>query len=118
MKRSTYFTISSGVLFIHGFIEILAISMFILPPELIPVSLADDADFWGVIGAMYGLFRIVAGYLIVKKRKSGIFLGIIVSIVTLVVAPHIHPFGLLDLPLAMVVLWALSILWFGDETIE
>ena len=118
MEKFTYIKISSSILIIHGIIEILAISMFILPPELIPVSLADDAAFWALIGAMYGIFRIASGYLLVKKRKSGIFLGIIISIVTLVVAPHIHPFGLLDLPLAMIVLWSLVTLWFGDEIIE
>jgi hypothetical protein len=118
VEESAYFKISSSVLFIHGSIEILAISMFILPPELIPVSLSEDAAFWGTIGAMYGLFRIATGYLIVKKRKNGILLGIIISGVTLVVAPHILPFGLLDLPLAMIVLWALVTLWLGDETID
>ncbi|MBY8999093.1 MAG: hypothetical protein KGD60_15330 [Candidatus Thorarchaeota archaeon] len=118
MDKSAYLKISSGVLFIHGFIEILALSMFILPPELIPVSLSEDAAFWGMIGAMYGLFRMVTGYLIVKRRKNGLLLGIIISVVTLVVAPHIHPFGLLDIPLAMIVLWALVTFWFGDEIIE
>ena len=118
MEKLAYLKISSSVLFIHGFIEILAVSMFILPPELIPVSLSEDAAFWGTIGAMYGLFRIATGYLIVKKRKNGILLGIIISVVTLVVAPHIRPFGLLDLPLAMIVLWALVTLRFGDEVTE
>lgn len=118
MERSTYLRISSSVLFVHGFIEVLAISMFILPPELIPVGLSEDAAFWGMIGAMYGLFRIASGYLITKNRKNGVLLGIIISIVTMIVAPHIHPFGSLDLPLAMIVLWALVTLWVGDETIE
>ncbi|MFW9909103.1 MAG: hypothetical protein ACFFEF_11040 [Candidatus Thorarchaeota archaeon] len=118
MDKSAYLKISSGVLFIHGFIEILALSMFILPSELIPVSLSEDAAFWGMIGAMYGLFRIATGYLIVKRKKNGLLLGIIISVVTLVVAPHIHPFGLLDLPLAMIVLWALMAFWFSDEALE
>ena len=118
MEKATYLTISSGVLFIHGLIEILAISMFILPPDLIPVSLSDDAAFWGIIGALYGLFRIASSYLITKKQLAGVILGIIISIVTLIVAPQIHPFGLLDLPLAMIVLWALVTFWFGDEVTE
>ncbi|MGY5853127.1 MAG: hypothetical protein RTU92_06135 [Candidatus Thorarchaeota archaeon] len=118
MNKSVYIRISSSVLFIHGFIEILALSMFILPPEFIPVSLSEDAAFWGIIGAMYGLFRIGAGFLILKRRKVGILLGVTISIVTMIVAPHIHPFGLLDLPLAMVVLWSLLTVWFGNDTID
>ncbi|NHJ12911.1 MAG: hypothetical protein EAX95_04505 [Candidatus Thorarchaeota archaeon] len=117
MEKSTYIKISSSALFVHGIIEILAMSMFLLPPELIPVSLSEDAAFWALIGAMYGAFRIGTGYLVAKKRRNGILLGIFISVVTLAVAPHIHPFGLLDLPFAMIVLWALTTLWSGDEAI-
>ncbi|RDE11269.1 MAG: hypothetical protein C4K49_12075 [Candidatus Thorarchaeota archaeon] len=118
MNKPFYVRLSSGVLVIHGSIELLALSMLVLPPELIPISLSGDFVFWSLIGGMYGVLRIVSAYTIVKRRRNGIVFGILLSIVTVAGAPNIQPFGLMDLPLSAIVLWALLTLWFGGEKIE
>jgi len=112
MDDSTYAKIASIILIIHGCIELLSLSMFYLPPEFIPVTLSEDSTFWAIIGAMYGVARIVAGYGILKLKRGAIVFGMILSTVTLAVAPTIIPFGLMDLPLALIVLWCLMFLWF------
>lgn len=115
MNNTTYTRLSATVLIIHGVIEILALLMFVLPPELLPVSMSEDAAFWALMGGLYGSLRILSAVSICRGKKSGIVFGIILSIVTMVVAPSIQPFGLLDLPMAALVLWALLTLWFDDE---
>jgi len=118
MNKTSYSKLASSILVIHGCIELLALLMFVLPPEFIPIALSDDISFWGMIGAMYGIFRIAASVSIAKMKKNGIVFGIILSTVTIAVAPYIQPFGLIDLPLSVVVLWALLTLWFGGGKIE
>ena len=118
MNKILYSRLACLVLVIHGFIELLSLLMFVLPPELIPVSFSDDIIFWGMIGAMYGILRILVSVSILKMQKNGVIFGIILSTVTIAVAPQIQPFGLIDLPLAAVVLWSLLTLWFGNKEIE
>lgn len=118
MNNSFYVKLSSSFLVIHGFVELLALSMLVLPPEFIPISLSGDFTFWALTGGMYGVSRIAAGWAIVKRRKNGITFGILLSTVTIAGAPNIQPFGLMDLPLSAIVLWALLTLWFGSEKIE
>ena len=118
MNTILYSRLACLVLVIHGCIELLALLMFVLPPELIPVSFSNDTIFWGMIGAMYGILRILASVSILKMQKNGIIFGIILSTVTIAVALQIQPFGLIDLPLAAVVLWFLLTLWFGGGKIE
>jgi len=118
MNSSFYVKLSSSFLVIHGSIEILALSMLVLPPEFIPISLSGDFAFWALIGGMHGICRIVSGYAIVKRRENGIIFGILLSTVTVAGAPNIQPFGLMDLPLSAIVLWALLTLLFGSQKIE
>ena len=118
MNKTLYSRLASLILIIHGSIELLALLMFVLPPELIPASFSDDILFWGLIGAMYGISRIITSFSILKMQKNGIVFGIILSTVSIAVAPHIQPFGLIDLPLSAVVLWSLLTLWFDNEKKE
>jgi hypothetical protein len=48
-------------------------------------------------------------------RKWGIVFGMALSITTMIVAPSIYPFGIMDLPLAIIVLASLLHVWFSGE---
>lgn len=115
MNKKTYAKIASVVLFVHGFIELLAVMMPFAPAEFLPTSFQEKMVFWAVLSAIYGLSRLIAGYSIWLMKKWGIVFGIALSITTMIVAPSIYPFGIMDLPLAVIVLVLLLYIWFGDE---
>lgn len=115
MRKKTSLRIASIVLFIHGIIEISAIIMLFTPTEFHPVDFQEGYVFWAILSTIYGLSRIISGYAIWSMKKWGIALGIALSMTTLVVAPSIYPFGIMDLPLAVIVLAWLLYAWFGDE---
>ena len=72
-----------------------------------------------LVRKQYGLLEgwmSVYGNVIIAVIK--IIFGIILSTVTIAVAPQIQPFGLIDLPLAAVVLWSLLTLWLGNGKFE
>lgn len=115
MKKETPLKIAALTLFIHGVIEILAVMMLFAPAEFLPTDFQEQSVFWAVLSSMYGLSRVIAGYAIWSMKKWGIALGVALSITTLIVAPSIYPFGIMDLPLAIIVLSCLLYAWFGDE---
>lgn len=117
MKKQTSLKIAAVILFIHGIIEIFAIMMLFVPAELIPIDFQEGFVFWALLSTIYGLSRIISGYVIWSMKKWGIALGIVLSITTLVVAPSLYPFGVMDLPLAVIVLACLLHAWFGDEKV-
>jgi uncharacterized membrane protein (DUF2068 family) len=63
----------------------------------------------------YGLSRLIAGYAIWSMRKWGAMFGIILSVTTMIVAPSIYPFGIMDSSLAVIVLGLLLYIWYGGE---
>lgn len=115
LKKRTTLKIASVVLFIHGIIEISAIMMFFTPAKFRPVDFQEEFAFWALLSTVYGLSRVVSGYAIWSIKKWGIALGIALSITTMILAPSIHPYGIMDLPLAVIVLVCLLHAWFGDE---
>lgn len=120
MDKRTSAKIASIILFIHGFIEITGTVMLLaLPKEFLALGGFQDAQekliFMAVLSAIYGLSRLIAGYSIWSMKKWGIIFGIALSITTIIVAPSIYPFGIKDLPLAVIVLVSLLYAWFGDE---
>jgi len=115
MKKETSLRTASIVLFIHGIIEISAILMLFVPTEFLPINFQETSVFWAILSSIYGLSRLISGYAVWSMKKWGIALGIALSITTLIVAPSIHPFGIMDLPLAVIVLVCLLYAWFGDE---
>ncbi len=115
MKKETGIKIASVVLIIHGIIEISALMMLFTPSEFHPVGFQENLGFWAILSTVYGLTRVISGYAVWSAKKWGIALGIALSITTLIVAPSIYPFGVMDLPLAVIVLISLLYAWFGDE---
>ncbi|KYK33968.1 MAG: hypothetical protein HXS48_24305 [Theionarchaea archaeon] len=118
MKKKTSLKIASIVLFIHGIIEISAIMMLFAPTEFYPIDFQEKFVFWAVLSTIYGLTRIISGYAIWSAKKWGIALGIALSITTMIVAPSIYPFGIMDLPLAVIVLVCLLYAWVGNEPLK
>ena len=115
MRKETALKVASVALSIHGIIEISAIMMLFAPTEFLLVDFQENPIFWALLSTVYGLSRVVSGYAIWSMKKWGIALGIALSITTLIVAPSIYPFGIMDLPLAVIVLSCLLYAWFGDE---
>lgn len=117
MDKKTCAKVAAVVLFVHGFIEVLAITMLFAPAKFIPPGFQEKPFFWAVIGTIYGLSRLIAGYEIWLMKKWGIVFGLALSVTTLIVAPSIYPFGIMDLLLAIVVLICLLYVWFGNERV-
>lgn len=115
MDKSRSLKIASVVLFIHGFIELTAILIFFAPAEFLPSDFQEKTVFWMLLSVTYGLCRWVVGYAVWSMKKWGIVFGMVLSMVTMILAPSIYPFGVMDLPLAIVVLAALLHAWFGGE---
>lgn len=115
MDKNTVAKIASIVLFIHGFIEILAVMALLVPAEFVPTWFQERPIFWAVISAIYGISRLIAGYAIWSMKKWGIVFALTLSIISIIVAPSIYPFGIMDLLLAVIVLVSLLYVWFGNE---
>jgi uncharacterized membrane protein len=90
-----------------------------LPSGLLAIKGFQEAQgktiFMAVLSAICGLSRLVAGYATLSMRKWGIVFGMTLSIATMIGAPSIYPFGVMDLLLATIVLVSLLYLWFGSE---
>ena len=110
--------IAAILLFVHGLIEVLgAVMLLILPPELavtIPWA-GEELTFMAILSAISGGFRLFIGYGVWLIRKWGAVLAIIFSVVTMVAAHQIFPFGIMDISFATIVLALLITAWFGKE---
>lgn len=116
MNKNTVAKIASIILFIHGFIEILIVTTLFVPIEFALIWFQGRPTiFWVVISAIYGISRLIASYAIWLMKKWGIVFGMALSIISIIVAPSIYPFGIIDLLLAIIVLVSLLYVWFGDE---
>jgi len=115
MDRKISAKIASIVLFVHGFIEMLAVIALFVPTEFVPTWFQEKPIFWATLSAIYGMSRLIAGYAILSMRKWGIVFGMTLSITSMILAPSIYPFGVMDLLLAVIVLVSLLYVWFGDE---
>lgn len=117
MKRKTSLRIASILLFFFGFFEIIGLVMLMIPSEYFPDGMSSQSTFWGLLSGLYGIARLVAGYAILKNKKWGLILGYFLCGATLVVAPLIDPFGILDLFLASIILVCLLYANFGNGKI-
>lgn len=109
--------IASIALSVHGLMEILgALILFLTPSGLLPVGLGGgNATFWATISAIYGVSRLIAGYTTWMMMKWGIAFSIALSVTTMIIAPSIVPFGIMDSILAIIVLTTALYAWFGGE---
>lgn len=116
MDKNTVAKIASIILFVHGFIEILAVTALFVPIEFALIWFQGRPTiFWTLISAIYGVSRLIAGYATWLMKKWGIVFGMALSITSIIVAPSIYPFGIMDLLLAVIVLVSLLYVWFGNE---
>lgn len=115
MDKNTVAKIASIILFVHGFIEILAVTALFVPVEFALIWFQERPIFWTLISAIYGMSRLIASYATWLMKKWGIVFGMALSITSIIVAPSIYPFGIMDLLLAVIVLVSLLYVWFGDE---
>ena len=120
MDKKASAKIASVTLFVHGFIEIVGtIGLLALPSKYLASAIFQEVQekviFMAVLSAICGLSRLVAGYATWSMKKWGIIFGMILSVATMIGAPSIYPFGVMDLLLATIVLVSLLYLWFGGE---
>lgn len=123
MDRKTSARIAASSLFVLGFVEVTVVMLLFLPKEFtsdISGTLPWELGFAVWLSVIFGLSRLLAGYGTWSLRKWGIILGIILSAVTLVVAPSVYRagvFGIMDLVLAIIALVFLLLTWFGNDII-
>ena len=125
MDKAVGIKIATVALFIHGLIELAgAVMLLALPTFSTEFITGADLQFPGklaftaALSAIFGLCRLVAGYLVWSLKKWGIVFGTILSAVTMIGAPSIYPFGVMDLLLSIIVLACLLYSWFGGETVQ
>ncbi|MCS7016811.1 MAG: hypothetical protein NZM42_11925, partial [Gemmatales bacterium] len=108
---------------LFGIFELFGLLMLLIPPgfmpttEFMPTDFKAQSVFWGFMSGIYGVSRIIAGYAIWVNKKWGMILGLLLCVTTMIVAPTIIPFGLVDLILTMVISVSLLYAWYGDEKI-
>ena len=125
-KRST--RIASVLLILHGIIEIIGLFALNSPTqaaqtmenfggmgkELIATNMVSIA----LLGALWGIMRLIAAWGIWSMKKWAISLGCIVSIISLIAAISIIPAGVVDTFFSAPTLIFLLYTWFGNEKIE
>jgi len=67
--KKTSAKIVSVVLFVHGFVEMLAVTMPFAPVQFLSTGFQEKTFFWVAISAIYGLSRLFAGYTIWLMKK-------------------------------------------------
>ena len=115
MRREKSQKIAARVSILFGVMEVSGLVMLLLPGKYMPPGFENQTLFWGLIGAIFGVSRIAAGYAINKNKKWGYVFGLILCIATMVVAPTIIPFGVIDLILAMIITVSLLHAFYGNE---
>ncbi|MBA7490339.1 hypothetical protein ES702_00877 [subsurface metagenome] len=124
MNKGAGIKIATAALFIHGLVEVAGAVMLLALPtfstEFITgagFQLPGGLAFTVALSAICGLSRLVAGYLVWSLKKWGIAFGAILSAVTMIGAPSVYPFGIMDLLLSIIVLASLLYSWFGGDTV-
>ncbi|MCS6908285.1 MAG: hypothetical protein RML93_10445 [Anaerolineales bacterium] len=122
MNRKLSLRIASLLFFLFGMFELFGLVLLFIPRELLPAEFTPNnfetqSAFWGLISGIYGISRIIAGYAIFSNKKWGMALGLLLCLTTMIVAPTIVPFGIVDLILTMVILLSLLHARYGSEKI-
>jgi hypothetical protein len=123
--RERCLRIAAVLLAIHGLIEIAGPLLLVSMPQAL-VSFGGltgsllEQNVWTVtmIGVLWGIARLIAGWGAWSKRKWALILGIILSIVTIVAAVTIIPAGLTDTLFSVPVLISLLYAWFGNQKMD
>jgi uncharacterized membrane protein (DUF2068 family) len=115
MNRKTSQRIASIGLFLFGIFELMGLIMLLAPKEYLPSNFETQSVFWALLSGIYGISRIVAGYAIWSNKKWGFVFGLLLCLATMIVAPTIIPFGIIDLILAVVITVSLLYTYYGNE---
>jgi hypothetical protein len=86
-----------------------------VPAETLPNVFQGQGLFWSILSVLYGLIRWIAGAAIWRKRKWGWALGLLIALVTMIVAPSINPFGIMDLFFSAITMIFLLIAYYGKD---
>ena len=100
MKR---LRIAAVIMIIHGLLELCGLIPAVLAnhlPQLPPIFALDffkqNLALMGVMGAIFGIVRIVAAVKIWRNQMSGFVLGVIMGAVTLALMVFMIPSGIMD----------------------
>ncbi|MCS7010686.1 MAG: hypothetical protein N2049_09645 [Anaerolineales bacterium] len=117
MKRTTCQKLAAIGFFVFGAFEILGMLMLFVPQEYLPAQLEAQPVFWAWMSGIYGISRLIAGYAIHANKKWGMVFGLMLCLTTMIVAPTIVPFGIVDLVLTVGITLCLLYAYYGEEKI-
>jgi len=115
MNRKTSLKIASILFFLFGIFELLGLLMLLVPTKFMPTNFETQSVFWALISGIFGISRIIAGYAIWSNKKWGMVFGLLLCLATMVIAPTIVPFGVVDLILTVVISVSLLYARYGNE---
>ena len=125
------YKLSAIILIIHGgFMELLG-CFAIIPALLIGSDKFDIGQYFSfkltyfqenlylmiVMGAIYGVIRVIAAIGILNNKMWGLVLAIIVSIITIVLMMFLLPAGIMDGIFSSTVLILILTKFYGDKKI-
>jgi len=117
MSKNTGLKIASIGLFLFGAFELMGLMMLFAPEEYLPSGFESQSLFWAVLSGIYGIARVIAGYAIWLNKKWGWMFGILLCLTTMIVAPTINPFGIVDLLFSVIITINLLYAIYGQEKI-
>ncbi|MDH5508212.1 MAG: hypothetical protein OEZ02_13400 [Anaerolineae bacterium] len=117
MKIPTSIKIAAITLILFGIFELMGLIILVVPEEYIPKDFETQTVFWALLSSIFGINRIIAGIAIWSNKKWGMVYGLMLSLTTMIVAPTIIPFGIIDLVLATIICISLLYTYFGNEKI-
>jgi len=129
MNRKLSARIASILLILHGIIEIAGLFALNSSPQVFAQTMASFGGLGKeqiaanmvpiiMLGVFWGVTRLIASWGIWSMNKWAIFLGCVLSIVSLIAAILIIPAGVVDTLLGAPALILLLYTWFGNEKLE
>ena len=115
MNRKTCQKFASIGLYLFGTFELMGMLMLFIPEAYMPSGFIAQSGFWAIISGIYGISRIVAGYAIGENKKWGMIFGLMLCLTTMIVAPTIVPFGVVDLIFSVIITVALLYAFYGKD---
>jgi hypothetical protein len=100
-------------LYLFGTFELMGMLMLFIPEAYMPSGFNSQSEFWALISGIYGVSRILAGYAIWSNKKWGVVFGLMLCLTTMIVAPTIVPFGIVDLIFTVIITVALLDTFYG-----
>lgn len=105
--------VAAVLLGLHGAVGVGGLILLLAGPT-IPDGLAEAGATAGLLGALYGLGRWVAAAGVWTGRRWAVALGLLLAATSLVVAPQLGAFGVMDLAFALPVAVLLLGAWFPE----